>query len=196
MVKKTDYAAGSAGVKALFPPPQFAHINGMEPVDILFGKNGGSHPGGGNVPGNRQLNQNAVYPVVGVQLLDELKDIGLGNTFGEFMHTACDPDLFAGALFGCHINTAGRVGAHHYHSKPRGRTGKEGYPVGDVCPYLLRVFLTGEDKGHVSPLLSCLSPRRSGPVCGRSSFRNPSGACACKWLPWVRGPGGGSWRTP
>ena len=75
--------------------PRVLHV---EPVDVLRRIHGAQHRRLVHVLGQRQLHEDPVHCVVGVEVGDELEDLGLGRVGWEAMVARVDPGLVRGLV--------------------------------------------------------------------------------------------------
>ena len=100
--------------------PQPADIDRVETVDILCRVNRRDHPLRLDRLGERQLHQDAVDPLIGIEPADQIEDrreIGIGR---QAELEGRDPGLGAGAPLAADVDLAGRVVADQHCSETRG----------------------------------------------------------------------------
>ena len=83
----------------------------MKAVDVLGRIDGQQHVRGVDVPGQRQLHQDAVHAGIGVEPGDQRQQLGLGGLLGQAMIEARHAELGRHLALAAHIDLAGRIGA-------------------------------------------------------------------------------------
>jgi len=92
----------------------------METVDILCRVDRGDHPSRLDALGERQLHQDTIDPLVGVEPADQIEDRREIGIAGQAELEGCDPGLGAGPSFAADIDLAGRVVADQHCGETRG----------------------------------------------------------------------------
>ena len=99
---------------------QSAHVDGVETVDILGGidtiENGRTVDG----LGQRQLHENAVDLVIGVEPIDEGFELALRSGGGEHVGLGPHPELRRGLGLGSDIDLGCRIIADEHHIQAEG----------------------------------------------------------------------------
>ena len=86
----------------------------MEAVDVLVGIDAVEHPLLMDLPGERELDQDAVHRVVGVELVEQGQELRLGGLGGEPEGAAQHADLGAPLDLAAHVDLRGGVLAHQH----------------------------------------------------------------------------------
>jgi len=86
----------------------------MKTVDILFGTDGVDHIFFTNLLGERELNENTVYVVIGVELINKFEEAAFRAVFGEVVGEGADSEFGTGLLFHPDVDLARRVVPDEY----------------------------------------------------------------------------------
>ena len=125
----------------------FADVQGVERVDILVGAYGVDHRALVDVPGQRELNEDAVNAAVAVELIDERQKIFLRGAGGKVESSAVDTAFEAVALLVADVYLRGRIVPDQH----RGKTGLSGQLrrlAGHLRAYLLRKLFSVNKHCH------------------------------------------------
>ena len=114
----------------------------MEAVDVLDRVDGADHAPLVDLAGQRQLHEDAVDRVVGVQLRDELEQLRLARLLRQAQVACLDPDLERRLVLAPDVDVRGRIVADEHGREPdrarehrhlgrdlRANPGREGLPV-------------------------------------------------------------------
>ena len=120
------------------PDGDFAHVRGVEAVDVLAGIDAQQHEMLVDVLGERQLNQDAVDLGIGVEAIDEREQVCLARLLGQADGLVMEARLSAGLAFHADVDLGRGVVAHQDHRQPRrDAAGREGGDLGgELAPHL------------------------------------------------------------
>ena len=104
-------------------------LNGWKPSTSLAGIDRLDDAAVVDVVGQGHLHQDAVDRVVGVQLLDQRQQLGLGRGLGQVVARRDDAGLLAGEPLVAHVHLRRRVVAHQDHGQARAAQAAGGQPV-------------------------------------------------------------------
>ena len=121
-----------AGIKARHAGAEPAHIRWLEAIDILCLGDRPDHHSLIDLRGQRELNENAVYPVIGVELGDEVEELFSRSLGWQMVQFALQTSLGTCQLLVAHIYMAGRMTPHQHSRQPRGWFADSG-AFGDAC---------------------------------------------------------------
>jgi hypothetical protein len=81
-----------------------SRVDDVKPIHVLLGIDGAQHFRLVHVLRQGKLHEDAVDPVVGVQLGDEIEDLALGRIRGEAVVTRLDPGLMRRLVLGADVD--------------------------------------------------------------------------------------------
>ena len=162
-----------------------ADIDRMEAVDVLLRVDRLEHPRRTDVPGQRQLHQNAVHRRIGVERLDEREQFGFARLGGERVLHRMKAAALGGSALAGDIGLARRVFAdeHDREARRHAALGQRSRLCRDRLDHALRHRLAVEHErpGHrLVPL--CFRPpdRRTAPRSGRVRRGRARASRACR----------------
>jgi len=81
----------------------------MEAIDVFRRMDALDDLRAADLPGQRQLHQDAIHPLVGVELIDQSEELGLRSQRRQVVGERHDADLFTGATLAAHVHRGGWV---------------------------------------------------------------------------------------
>ena len=130
-----------------------ADVERMKTVDVLARLERFDHPRRIDLRRQRQLDEDPVDPLVGIELADEIEQLGLRNRVGEIVREAYHSGLGRGAVLRADIDRARRILADE-HCRQARRASDALLELGDPCGNLIA------DRGRRG--LAVDQPRRHG----------------------------------
>ena len=91
----------------------------MEAIDVLRRIDALDDRRAVDMPGQRQLHQDAVDTFVGVELIDQPEELGLRSSRRQVVGERDDADLITGATLAAHVDRGRRIIAHLDDGQPR-----------------------------------------------------------------------------
>ncbi len=120
-------AGGGAGNKAgVVVLGDLAEVHRAQAIDVLGGREAPEDFEFIDLLRHGGLNQDAVNPVIGVEVVDELFELGLGDGDGRKDDATLDADLGGGLLLFLHVGDGGRVLADAHEGEAGFATGEGG----------------------------------------------------------------------
>ena len=155
-LEQGDDAGGGRRGEPRLVEPEAADVDRVEAVDVLVGIDAVEHPLLVDLPGERELHQDAVDRVLGVELVEQGEELVLGGLGGEPEGAAQHADLGAALDLAAHVGLGGGIVADQHGDELR-RPGARREHLADACRHLgadlgggrLAVQdVAGEDVGH------------------------------------------------
>ena len=110
--QKTHHARRRAGNKSLTSRHEGTDRKGVKTVHVFFRGDRLDHADRSEVRRKRELHENPVHLVVGVELFDRCKERRLVRVGGERYFKGIDPRALAGADLVSHVDAARRIVTH------------------------------------------------------------------------------------
>ena len=125
-------------------------VDRREPVDVLAGVDHAGQRRPVEVRGHGQLQQHAADGVVGVQLVQQLRDLLEGGVGRQALVEGRHPDLGAGALLAADVHRRGGILADEHRRqarRPPAARGERGDLLGDLRAHARGDRLAVDDRG-------------------------------------------------
>src|SRR5699024_2774301 len=120
--EQVEATVGGARQRGRLIQHQFPQVDGVEPVGVLGGVDPLEDGVLVQVPRERELHDVAGAGRVGVELVDDGLELGLGGVGGQVSPDRRDPHLLAVPVLHLDVGVAARVVAHEHGGQPRGDT--------------------------------------------------------------------------